>query len=68
MSFAQVYQKPLKPKAGYYLHCRWGEILWKIRHVSQKTGIITAFRLPGCVLKVHQRYLTDHFVVRKDTF
>lgn len=66
MGMATVYRPPVKPKAGFYLEHHYGHVLWKIRHVSRKTGIITAERKPGCVLKVHKKYLDDHFTVRSD--
>jgi hypothetical protein len=64
MSFANVYVEPIKPKVGRYLQPIHGDGLWKIRHIGHKTKIITGVRQPGCVLKIHEKYLDQHFTIR----
>jgi hypothetical protein len=66
MGFSNIYKPPVKPKVGYYLEHNMGQILWRIRHISRKTGFITAERKPGCVLKIHRKHLAEHFIVRDD--
>lgn len=66
MSMAIVYQPPQKPKVGGYLeHIRTGQ-LWKVRHISRKSGIITCHIKSVAIMKVHKKRYSSHFNVRND--